>query len=145
VSGHALSVHDGRIEVDGEPLIFHHFQSLELHRATPTARRFAKRSRAYRHTDGPVPLVWTTGWRLNEQQLKVLWDPYVARLSAAYGALRGVGSFSDDLSPLRPPRTVFHVLRRRLPRRLRDLYWRSRSAIWLRRNGSVLDTDTPST
>lgn len=113
---------------DGTPVIFHHYQSVELHPATPAARRLAARTNAYRLTPGPEPLVWTTGWRLSERELTVLWDPYVASLSQALSDLRealGPGLLPRFSAP-RPQRVGFHLLRRRLPPVARDIYWRTR-------------------
>jgi hypothetical protein len=134
VSSHRVARSDGRVLIDGEPLIFHHFQSLHLHRASRAARMLARTFRAYRLTEGPVPLVWTTGWRLREEELSTLWDPYVARLSDAAAELAQVSFVPVADGPLRPSRVAFHILRGRLPGPARSLYWQARSAIWRRRS-----------
>jgi hypothetical protein len=130
VGDRRLEPQNGRLLVDGRPLIFHHFSSLELHPADPIARWIAGRSAAYRLTPAPAPLVWTTGWRVSERELDLLWDPYVADLGRALGELQQV----TDAGVLRPPslrlrRAAFQVARRRLPRRLRAAYWRARWAL----------------
>lgn len=127
VGAYRLERANGLPAVDGRPVIFHHFSSLEIHPAGPWARRLAARSATYRLTDGPVPLVWTTGWRLTGHQLEVLWDPYVARLSGALAELEEVVG-PDAVRPpsLRPRSAAFQLLRRRLPRSLRNAYWRVR-------------------
>ena len=63
---HRLERIGDSFQVDGKPLMFHHFQSLELHAATRAARTVAACSRRYRLTEGNFPLVWTTGWRLTD-------------------------------------------------------------------------------
>jgi hypothetical protein len=136
IGRYALEAPSGGLRVDGEPVIFHHFQSLEVHRASLAGGAVAHLSRAYRKVDGPVPLVWTAGWRLTDQQLNLLWDPYVEELSAAYGDLVQASSF-PALAPLRANVAAFHVLRRRLPVRLRNRYWRGRNALRMRRKRRV--------
>ncbi len=92
IAGHRLERSGDSFTVDGKPLLFHHFQSLELHTATRAARTIAARSRRYRLTDGRFPLVWTTGWRLTDHQLDMLWEPYVARIGQTLAELRKVRS-----------------------------------------------------
>lgn len=133
VSRYVLAVRDHAPEVDGSPVIFHHFASLQLHRATAGARALARVSRAYRMTDGPVPVVWTAGWRLSDAHFEDLWTPYVERLSTAYGELSKLPGRSFRVEPLRPHTAAFHVMRRWVPPRIRDRYWRVRYALWLRR------------
>lgn len=123
VGGHRLERRNGGLLVDGQPLVFHHFTSLELHANGPLAHRLARRSRAYRLTAAPVPLVWTAGWRLTESQLDMLWEPHVARISAALAELEAVAGEVGNPRQLRPRRAAFHVLRRHLPGPLRSLYW----------------------
>ena len=121
--------------VDGRPLVFHHFQSLELHRAGPVARRLATKTAAYRLTPRPVELVWTTGWRLTQDQLTMLWQPYVGRLSEATALLETTGVVgSQEIPRLRPLRALFHVIRRRVPGPALKVYWNVRewtsAALW---------------
>jgi hypothetical protein len=125
-----LESRNGRLYVDGMPVIFHHFQTLEVHPATEIARRLAGATRAYRLTDGPVPLVWTTGWRPADRELAMLWEPYLLRLSHAVAELRTTSSESAaPLPPLRARSAAFHLLRRRLPGPLRTFYWYARAAV----------------
>jgi hypothetical protein len=129
VAAHDLAWRDGRLCVDGEtPAIFHHFQGLEVHPATRAGLLYARASRAYRLTRGPVPLVWTAGWRLTESELQVLWDPYVARLSVTAADVRDIVGAAAEPPPLRPRRAAFHELRRRLPVGARNAYRRLRRA-----------------
>jgi hypothetical protein len=117
ISQYRLEQRNGRVLVDGSPLIYHHFQSLETHPATQAARRVTRRIRAYRLTEEPVPLVWTTGWRLTERELSLLWDPYMARVSQACRDVMDVsGADRPPMPRLDPRRVAFHVMRRRVPR-----------------------------
>ena len=134
IAGHRLERSGESFTVDGTPLLFHHFQSLELHAATRAARTIAARSRRYRLTDGRFPLVWTTGWRLTDAQLDALWEPYVAQIGQALAELRNVRSGEYVvLPPLRGRRVAFHVARRHTPGWIKTLVWRVREAAWRRR------------
>jgi hypothetical protein len=134
ISQYRLEQRNGQLLVDGTPLIYHHFQSLEVHPATPAARRVARSTSAYRLTEGPIPLVWTTGWRLNERELSMLWDPYMARLSqACRDVMDATGADQPPMPRLKPRRAAFHVIRRRVPGAVRKAYWHTRAAVWMRR------------
>ena len=133
IASHRLERSGDSFTVDGKPLLFHHFQSLELHTATGAARAIAARSRRYRLTDGKFPLVWTTGWRLTDDQLDALWEPYVARIGQALAELRSVRSGEYVvLPPLRGRRVAFHVARGETPGWIKTLVWRIREAGWRR-------------
>ena len=129
VSQYRLEAGNGSPRLDGAPVVFHHFQSLELYAATTGSRLLARHSRAFRLTPGPVPLVWTAGWRLTEHHLALLWEPYAARLSEAMAEVGGAESL-DDVSAAR---AAFHLARRHVPAGVRGRYWKMRKAIWRRR------------
>jgi SAM-dependent methyltransferase len=134
VAAHRLEQIGGSFTVDGKPLLFHHFQSLELHSATRAARTIAACSRSYRLTDGKFPLVWTTGWRLTDDQLDALWEPHVTRIGRALAELRGRSAAEYvALPPLRVRRVAFHVARRQIPASAKLHIWRLREAAWRRR------------
>jgi SAM-dependent methyltransferase len=134
IASHRLERSGDSLTVDGKPLLFHHFQSLELHTATGAARAIAARSRRYRLTDGEFPLVWTTGWRLTDDQLDALWEPHVARIGRALAELRRVRSGEYVVLPaLRGRRVAFHVARAHTPGWIKTLAWRVREAGWRRR------------
>ncbi len=128
---HRLERIGDSFQVDGKPLIFHHFQSLELHAATRAARTVAACSRRYRLTGGKFPLIWTTGWRLTDEALDALWEPHVARIGRALAELRdGPSHECVPLSPLRGRRVAFHVARRQIPDWAKTPIWRIREAAW---------------
>jgi hypothetical protein len=136
-SSHRIERYDGGFLVDGQPLLFHHFQSLEIHRATGPARTLARASEAYRLTQGGMPIVWTTGWRLTGPELDALWEPYVVRLGYAMRSVASVlGADAAAPPPPHVTRVAFHVLRRHAPSVARWVYWRARQAIWEHRAGS---------
>jgi hypothetical protein len=124
VSAHRLERRGQRVLIDGEPLIFHHYQSLEIHPSTGLTRRLARHTNAYRYMEAAVPLVWTTGWRLREHELDLLWEPYVAKLADAIASLRRTSSEIADPPRIRPTHAAFQIARRRLPGWVRDAYWK---------------------
>jgi hypothetical protein len=138
VSQYQLDLSDDRVLINGQPLIFHHFQSLEPYAASAASRWLARRSRAFGFSRSPGPIVWTTGWRLAERELALLWDPYVARLSRAIAEISRIDRPSVQVLPRLPlRRALFHVLRSRIPTRIRGAYWRLRTA--RSRRGGVPD------
>jgi len=136
VSQYRLEQPGDQILVNGVPLIFSHFQSLKMHRGTRAARALARMTHAYRFTSGPIPLIWTTGWRLTERELSLLWDPYMDRVSEACGDVVATLE-TDDVSgaPLRPAQVAFQLIRRRVPIAVRNTFWDARAAVWRRRGG----------
>jgi hypothetical protein len=126
VSQYTVARFGDALRVDGLPVIFHHFQSLEVHPATHSARTVAGLSRAYRLADGPVPLVWTAGWRLSESVLSTLWDPYLERLSRTFAdAMGALGTAAVPAPGMSASHTAFQIARRHTSVRLRDAYWRA--------------------
>jgi hypothetical protein len=88
--GYDVRPSNGGISVDGHPLVFHHFSSLELSEGMPRLRRAVFRNRAYEFCRGPVPLLWRV---INElpvstSEIELLWHPYVNALSAELAVLR---------------------------------------------------------
>jgi len=139
VSQYRLEAQNGHVLVNGVPVIFHHLQSLELHPADAAGLWAARRTRAYRLTEGPVPLVWTTGWRLTERELSLLWDPYIGRLSqACRDVMDATGTETLPFAPVRRRRVAFQVARRRIPPTVRTALWRARAAVRRRRGGRAV-------
>lgn len=92
--------------VDGRPLVFYHCHALRLLSGVGAARRMGLLSRTYRLTRGPVPLVWQTAYPVAPEELALVWQPYVAALSAAMAEIRRVApGFSAGLVPV-PRRDV---------------------------------------
>lgn len=133
VASHRIETNNGDVSIDGSPLIFHHFQSLEIHPSTGIGLNLARGGRSYRVSDEAAPLVWTTGWRLREPELDALWEPYVRELSRAHADLRLIDAVAFEPPPLKLRRAVFHLIRRRTPIVARDALQRLRAAYWARR------------
>jgi hypothetical protein len=88
----------------GRPLIFHHYQSLQLFGGVAlNLRRRNLLRRSMRLTPGPIPLAWRTGWSPTTAELTLLWEPYVSRVSEAYALARTVApGFSAGIHHLPP-------------------------------------------
>lgn len=83
VTAHELTEgRDGVPHVDGLPLVFYHYHSLRLYGPGPTTTvaRLAGRLR-----NGPF--AWTTNYPVAEDERHLVWDPYLAELSAAAAAV----------------------------------------------------------
>ena len=69
--------------VDGLPLVFFHYHSLQLHRgALALLRRAGIRRRGF-HT-GPAGFLWTTSYPIPAPERELIWDPYLQALGRAY-------------------------------------------------------------
>jgi hypothetical protein len=77
--------------VDGRPLIFFHHHGLQLLRGVRLLRKLGFMKESYRLTTGPEELVWRTWFSLTREQLELIWEPYLERVSAAAAELRAVG------------------------------------------------------
>jgi hypothetical protein len=131
ISRHRIVRDQEGVTIDGAPLIFHHFSSLEVHHADAPRSRLASGRAAYRVVREPVGLVWTAGWRLTDSDLSLLWEPYVRALSKALGDLRNV----VDLELVCPPppalrRIAFNSARRIIPTRIRASARRAQRGWW---------------
>ena len=85
--------------VDGEPLIFYHFQSLELlDGGGPLLRRL-------RHTVGSAPgatFTWATDYPVGKREQDLIWTPYLDALEGEYARVVDVDpDFPAGLVPLR--------------------------------------------
>ena len=78
----------GAVTVDGEPLVFYHCHALRLYRGVAAARRLGLAARTYRLTAAPVPLAWQTAYPLGDDELRLVWEPYVRELSEAMALIR---------------------------------------------------------
>ena len=106
VTAHELTEgHDGAPHVDGLPLVFYHYHSLRLYGPGPTTT-VAKR--AGRARSGP--LAWTTNYPVSEDERRLVWNPYLAELSAAAAA-------AGDPTPPPYPASELAATARRVARR----------------------------
>jgi len=121
-SVHKLERCEGRLLVDGQPLVFHHYQSLRLLAAPRVLRRLTLRSHGYRFVREPARQLWWTapGYALAEEDVDLLWRPYLKRLLQAFAEVRAVEpAFGAGLDSLQPAEVGRQLLRRLVPRPVR--------------------------
>jgi hypothetical protein len=93
VARYELGEEDGRITVDGEPLVFYHYHSLRLYERTPVARV----SSALRGTPrGGARFLWWTNYPVSERELRLVWLPYLNRLEEARALIRAADPQLSD-------------------------------------------------
>jgi hypothetical protein len=80
-AGYQLRRDGSRLSVDGQPVIFYHFQSLAIYVATSLFRLFPMQWGQL--TDDPIPLVWTRRHRVSPGVHEFLWRPYLEQLAHA--------------------------------------------------------------
>jgi hypothetical protein len=123
-SQHELERANGGVRVDGEPVVFYHYQSLRLLRAPAGLRRLTLRSHGYRFLRDPSPLLWWTNpeYALPEREVELLWRPYLRGLVEALSELRArEPGFDDGLTPLPLGELLGQLARRLTPRPARRL------------------------
>jgi SAM-dependent methyltransferase len=89
VTNHQLGEKDGRIVVDGFPLVFYHYHSLRLYRRTMAARA----ATILGHLRPGVPtlrLPWRSNYVVSQTELDLVWEPYLQALDAQLAAIRAV-------------------------------------------------------
>ena len=129
VGQYRLERHGPDIVVDGQPLIFHHYQALWLHQASALGRAISAWSSRYRRCQTPQNWVWGTRWRLSGEVLDLLWDPYIEQLAAAATELIDAGAQEDiGTEPFTARVATGRFIRRHLPKKMRRTYWQARRA-----------------
>jgi hypothetical protein len=90
VTRYRLDERGGRVFVDDAPLVFYHFQTLVLY-GVPSLlvpwlgsqpRRLMRARRA--------ALVWSAGYEIEHEELRLIWVPYLERLARAVRQIRSV-------------------------------------------------------
>jgi hypothetical protein len=84
--------HGDQFLVDGHPLVFVHFQSLQLYRGLAMLRRYGLGTSVFSFTPGQHPAVWTTdpGWEISADDKELLWHPYVKKVMDAAAEIEAV-------------------------------------------------------
>jgi hypothetical protein len=119
---YTLERRDGCLLVDGLPVIFYHYQSVQLIRGMTTLRRLGFRSRTFRLVRGDLSLTWTLApwWRLDPRELALHWDEYASRVAEAILTLRTLEpKFSGGIGRWHPLDEAYFYLAPLVPRRLR--------------------------
>jgi hypothetical protein len=119
---YALERRNGALLVEGRPLVFYHYQSLELFRRKRLLHRMASWSGAYHSIRAPTALVWGAyeGYRISPMEVELLWMPYVDRLAAAIADVRKVvPDFAACFRQLRARDIGYQLGRRLLPSSMR--------------------------
>ena len=113
---------DGQVTVDGEPLIFYHYQTFQLVHGRTALRRLGRLSSYYTIVEGNLPLTWTVDpwFCVDSRERRVHWDAYARDVAAAIVDLRRInGRFDGGITYVRP-RThaveIYRGLKRRLTR-----------------------------
>jgi hypothetical protein len=93
---------NGNLLVDDDPLIFFHYESVQLYHRLLMLRRLALRGRTWGAIDAPVPMLWAqaAAYETSADERALLWEPYARQLSDAICELRRhdpefVGGFAD--------------------------------------------------
>ena len=130
---YTLERRDGSLLVDGYPVVFYHYQSLELVRGLAAFLPPVVLPSSYRLNRGPSGLVWRTDWPFAERERELLWDPYLRRLAEALERLWALDPAFDAGFVRLPARSLardvaYEAARRLLPRTLRAALRRLRRA-----------------
>lgn len=129
VSQYQLERHGGEVLVDGQRLVFHHYQGLWLHEDSFLSRLLAKAPSRYRRCPSQPSWIWASRWPLSQDVLDLIWEPYIQRLSEAAMELVEAGT-SAGLGSERASAGLVssRFVKGHLPKRLRRTYWRVRRA-----------------
>ncbi len=89
---HELGKREGRVIVDGLPLLLYHHQSFRLYRGLHRLHRAGLLHRRYRRNTTPIAFVWSIGgwYGFDETELTLVWAPYARRIAEAIELIRGV-------------------------------------------------------
>jgi hypothetical protein len=134
-----LERRNGKPWVEGQPVVFYHYQSLQLFRASLRARHQALWPLSHRVSDQHVLVVWRTDpdYAILRQEETLLWAPYVRRLGQAVADLRDMDpTFDAGLTPLRLKDVAVEAARDGLPALLWRITARARRHAAPRRSSS---------
>lgn len=120
---YAFEYHDGRVLVDGAPLIFYHYQTFQLVRGRTIRGRLARPRRYYASVESSLPLTWTVDpwFGVARHEQAVHWETYARMVAEAILDLRRVEPGFEAGITRGGPRSdaldVYRGLRRRITRR----------------------------
>jgi len=89
VSRYRIHERGGEVMVDDVPLVFYHFHSLKLFR---TPSRFVDAARAGTAQISQVlrRRAWSSAYSVEGEELRLIWEPYLASLRRAFQIIRGI-------------------------------------------------------
>jgi hypothetical protein len=123
-AGHRIEPGEGRVLVDGVPLVFFHFAALGLYGGLASLRRLGLFSHSLRLVRRPLPLVWHQRYSISGAALELVWEPYVGRLGQAMLDLRHAApGFAAGIERVGPREALEWVARRGLGRPLPQRRW----------------------
>jgi hypothetical protein len=95
VSQYRIHERNGRVMVNDVPLVFYHFHSLKLLRA-PSRLIDAVRIAPGRVSKELPRIAWSSAYPLEDEQLRLILEPYLASLARAVQIVRGVEPGFDE-------------------------------------------------
>jgi hypothetical protein len=126
-SQYRLQMRGGQILVDGQPLVFHHYQGLSLHQPSLLRELAANAPTCYRRCPTPPGWIWATRLRVSREVLDLVWEPYLERLAEAAMELVDVGADESlGIDQLSAWGLSSQIIKPHLPRYARRTYWRAR-------------------
>jgi hypothetical protein len=121
---------DGQLLVNGDPLIFYHYQSFQLVRGMPL--RLGFRPPYVRRLEDSFPLGWSVGpwWDIEARELTLHWDHYARRVAAELIRLRNLDPHFEagvvSFGPAQYGRFAYELLKQVVPSRMRAALTASR-------------------
>jgi hypothetical protein len=120
LGNYRLGVRDGRIYVDGVPLVFFHHHSLRLFAGPAALARYDLFPERLHVTNGARTLVWGHNYAVGQDERELVWDPYLRLLGEAVEQIRAVEpGFSAGFTRLEP------LALTELARRAKRMTWRT--------------------
>lgn len=98
-----IEARDGRVLVDGLPLVFYHYHSLKLFKGITALRLSGLLKEMYHLTRRPLPLVWRQNYEMQGSERALVWEPYLQELGRVLLQLRRLeGKFDAGFVPVDP-------------------------------------------
>ncbi len=125
-ANHALEVSQGRVVVDGEPLIFYHYGGLRLYRAWPAwLPRWRRTARHFRRAEQSPDFYWATPYAISAHERKLVWEPYIRLLAESLAEVRRwEPDFSTGFVNLTAADIAFQTVRSLVPHPVRRFVMR---------------------
>jgi hypothetical protein len=105
----ALELRDGRVLVDGQPLLFHHFHGLRIHRDFRSPPGLERAAGGHAMRLGGREARWSSDFPLTPLEIEAMWGPYVVQLALQ---TERVLELAPGLRPAFEPDPAGELLRR---------------------------------